>query len=85
MQTLDSSKQKLLQSDKNLLQAGLSRPASTYGRTVTRSKSVKGSRTTGDLGNDSKRYLESINLYASLFSMAGVVVAVLREGYDISL
>eukprot|EP00795_Rhopilema_esculentum_P014391 gene14391-5442_t len=44
MQTFDSSKQKLLQSDKNLLQAGLTRPSSSMGRYKT--KSTKSSRTT---------------------------------------
>ena len=42
MQNFDATKQKLLQSDKNLLQAGggggLTRPSSTIGRTKTKTK-----------------------------------------------
>ena len=44
MQGFDSTKQKLLQSDRNLLQAGLTRPASSVGK--YKSKSAKSPRTT---------------------------------------
>lgn len=45
MEKLDSSKQKLLQSDKNLINAGVSRPASSTGYGRIKSTSSKPSRT----------------------------------------